>query len=150
MDSIWRRFRCWNATLARFVLLRIIQPFIYSFLAPRVGCLNFHSLLELRRGLQYGSFDFHWKYFILTRLLLCFSGTVLLDLDEQTLEGIYEAIINDAIANGQMNKDVKDEILRLLISDHRYIVSYCFISNLNEISVLDIKKLVIHFDVVHQ
>jgi hypothetical protein len=49
-----------------------------------------------------------------------------------------------------MNKDVKDEILRLLISDHRYIVSYCFISNLNEISVLDIQKLVIHFDVVHQ
>ncbi|CAF4248108.1 unnamed protein product, partial [Rotaria magnacalcarata] len=23
--------------------------------APRVGCLNFHSLLELRRGLQYGA-----------------------------------------------------------------------------------------------
>jgi hypothetical protein len=36
------------------------------------------------------------------------------------LDGIYEAILNDAIANGQMNKDVKDEILRLLISDHRY------------------------------
>ena len=25
------------------------------FLAPRIGCLNFHSLLELRRGLQYGA-----------------------------------------------------------------------------------------------
>lgn len=25
-----------------------------SSLAPRVGALNFHSLLELRRGLQYG------------------------------------------------------------------------------------------------
>jgi len=23
--------------------------------APRIGCLNFHSLLELRRGLQYGA-----------------------------------------------------------------------------------------------
>ncbi len=51
-------------------------------------------------------------------------GIVLLDLDEQTLEGIYEAIINDAIANGQMNKDVKDELLRLLISDHRYLFIY--------------------------
>ena len=26
----------------------------FSRLAPRIGCLNFHSLLELRRGLQYG------------------------------------------------------------------------------------------------
>lgn len=43
-----------------------------------------------------------------------------MDLEEQTLEGIYEAIINDAIANGQMNKDMKEELLRLLISDHRY------------------------------
>lgn len=68
--------------------------------APRVGCLNFHSLLELRRGLQY--------------------GIVLLDLDEQKIEGIYEAIINDAIANGQMNKDVKDELLRLLSSNHQH------------------------------
>ena len=47
------------------------------------------------------------------------SGIVLLDLEEQTLEGIYEAIINDAIANGQMNKDVKEDLLRLLTSDHR-------------------------------
>jgi hypothetical protein len=44
----------------------------------------------------------------------------LLDLDEHALEGIYEAIINDAIANGQMNKDVKDEVTRLLLSDHKY------------------------------
>jgi hypothetical protein len=29
----------------------------FVFLAPRVGCLNFHSLLELRRGLQYGVID---------------------------------------------------------------------------------------------
>jgi len=32
--------------------------------APRVGCLNFHSLLELRRGLQYGKFCF----FVCSRL----------------------------------------------------------------------------------
>ncbi|CAF0995412.1 unnamed protein product, partial [Adineta ricciae] len=68
--------------------------------APRIGCLNFHSLLELRRGLQY--------------------GIVLLDLEEQKLECIYEAILNDAIANGQMNKDVKDEILRRLTSVHKH------------------------------
>jgi hypothetical protein len=42
-----------------------------------------------------------------------------LDLDEQKLEGIYEAIMNDAIANGQMNKDVKDELLRLLTSNRQ-------------------------------
>lgn len=55
------------------------------------------------------------------RLLVLFVvlGTVLLDLDEQTLDGIYEAIINDAIANGQMNKDVKDELLRILTSNHK-------------------------------
>jgi hypothetical protein len=51
-----------NVGKVRFV--RIIQSLIYSFLAPRVGCLNFHSLLELRRGLQYGSFGFHWRIFI--------------------------------------------------------------------------------------
>ncbi|CAF2519471.1 unnamed protein product [Rotaria sp. Silwood2] len=73
--------------------------------APRIGCLNFHSLLELRRGLQYGAH------------IVCI---VLLDLEEQKLECIYEAIINDAIANGQMNKDVKDELLRLLTSAHNH------------------------------
>lgn len=46
-------------------------------------------------------------------------GSVLFDLDEQTLGGIYDAILNDAVANGQMNKDSKDEVLRLLTSDHR-------------------------------
>lgn len=46
-------------------------------------------------------------------------GIALFDLDEQTLEGIYEAIVNDGIANGQMNKDAKEEVLRLLNSDHR-------------------------------
>ena len=46
-------------------------------------------------------------------------GIVLLDLDEEKLNRIYEAIINDAIANGQMNKDVKDELFRLLTSNHK-------------------------------
>ena len=55
------------------------------------------------------------------KLFIC-SGIVLLDLDEQTLEGIYEAIINDAVANGQMNKDAKDELLRILTSEHRYLI----------------------------
>ena len=79
--------------------------------------MNFHSLLELRRGLQYGLYPSieHSSPIFLSHL-----GIVLLDLEEQTLEGIYEAIINDAIANGQMNKDVKEELLRLLTSDHRY------------------------------
>ncbi|CAF3678254.1 unnamed protein product [Rotaria sordida] len=73
---------------------------IQRWQAPRIGCLNFHSLLELRRGLQY--------------------GIVLLDLEEETLEGIYDGIINDAIAMGQMNKDHKDELLRILTCDHRH------------------------------
>ena len=60
-------------------------------------------------------------------LYFFFSGIVLLDLDEQTLEGIYEAIINDAIATGQINKDVKDELLRLLTSDHRYFVKVFYL-----------------------
>ena len=54
MDSLWRRFRCWYATMARFVRILLLFSFVYFFIAPRVGCLNFHSLLELRRGLQYG------------------------------------------------------------------------------------------------
>ncbi len=38
-----------------------IYSFIHLLVAPRVGCLNFHSLLELRRGLQYGFLIFHIK-----------------------------------------------------------------------------------------
>jgi hypothetical protein len=56
---------------------------------------------------------------IFSSLFISTTGIVLLDLEEQKLEGIYEAIINDAIANGQMNKDVKDELLRLLTSNHQ-------------------------------
>ena len=79
--------------------------------------------MELRRGLQYGSF-FPCLWTIFSSVDIIFLefivlGTVLFDLDEQTLEGIYDAILNDAIANGQMNKDGKDEVLRLLISDHQ-------------------------------
>jgi hypothetical protein len=59
-------------------------------------------------------------------LFICTTGTVLLDLDEQKLECIYEAMINDAIANGQMNKDVKDELLRLLTSNHQYEQNWFF------------------------
>ncbi len=53
-------------------------------------------------------------------LIVFTTGIVLFDLEEQKIERIYEAIMDDAIANGQMNKDVKDEILRLLISSHKY------------------------------
>lgn len=34
---------------------RLIRLVLCLRLAPRIGCLNFHSLLELRRGLQYGN-----------------------------------------------------------------------------------------------
>ncbi len=43
----------WN--VGKVCILLIIHVFSSLFLAPKVGCLNFHSLLELRRGLQYGS-----------------------------------------------------------------------------------------------
>ena len=52
-------------------------------------------------------------------LVVDVEGVVLLDLEEQQLECVYEAILNDAIANGQLSKDVKDELLRLLISPHK-------------------------------
>jgi hypothetical protein len=62
------------------------------------------------------------EFTLITFLSLIFfiTGIVLFDLEEQKIERIYEAIMDDAIANGQMNKDVKDEILRLLISSHKY------------------------------
>ncbi len=91
----------------------------FIFIAPRIGCLNFHSLLELRRGLQYGA-QIVCSLYSFSIFIYFPTGIVLLDLDEQKLEHIYEAIINDAIATGQMNKDVKDELLRLLTSNHKY------------------------------
>ncbi len=42
----------WN--VGKVCILLIIHVSSSLFLAPKVGCLNFHSLLELRRGLQYG------------------------------------------------------------------------------------------------
>jgi hypothetical protein len=107
--------------LARFVLIILFSSIVDFFLllAPRIGCLNFHSLLELRRGLQYGAqiVCSLYSFFI---FIFFPTGIVLLDLDEEKLECIYEAIINDAIATGQMNKDAKDELLRLLTSNHKY------------------------------
>ena len=79
------------------------------------------------------------------------SGSVLLDLDEQTLEGIYEAIINDAIANGQMNKDVKDDLLRILTSNHKYfLIDKLFFYLQMKLIYLDIPNLVRLFDVVRR
>jgi hypothetical protein len=76
------------------------------------------------------------------------TGIVLLDLEEQKIECIYEAIINDAIANGQLNKDVKDELLRLLTSNHQYKFAFLFLFLFENI-FLDILNLV-HLDVDHQ
>lgn len=59
-------------------------------------------------------------FFLITFIRFLYqTGSVLLDLEEEKIECIYEAILNDAIANGQMNKDVKDELLRLLTSPHQ-------------------------------
>ncbi|CAF4491215.1 unnamed protein product, partial [Didymodactylos carnosus] len=77
--------------------------------APRVGCLSFHSLLELRRGLQY----------------------------EQDIECIYDSIINDAIENGQLNKDVKDELHKALIVDHKHPESHSFSAFRRRSSAID-------------
>nr|XP_002736672.2 PREDICTED: anion exchange protein 2-like [Saccoglossus kowalevskii] len=68
---------------------------------PHVASMSFHSLLELRRGLE--------------------QGTVLLDLDERDISGISYQIVEQMIVSDQIKEEERGDVLRALLMQHRYV-----------------------------
>ncbi|CAF0718290.1 unnamed protein product [Brachionus calyciflorus] len=67
---------------------------------PFVGALVYQSLLYLKTGLQY--------------------GTVLLKCDQESLIDIVEEMVQNFIDSGHMNKENRDLVKRVLLSNHRH------------------------------
>lgn len=68
---------------------------------PHVASLSFHSLLELRRGLE--------------------NGTMLLDIEATDLPSIVNHIIDSMIIHDQIKAENKGNILRTLLLKHRHV-----------------------------
>ncbi|XP_021352339.1 band 3 anion transport protein-like isoform X2 [Mizuhopecten yessoensis] len=68
---------------------------------PHVASLSFHSLLELRRGLE--------------------SGCLLLDLDASDLPTIVNSVIDTMIIHDQLRPENKGNVLRTLLLKHRHV-----------------------------
>ncbi|XP_069108746.1 anion exchange protein 3-like isoform X2 [Argopecten irradians] len=68
---------------------------------PHVASLSFHSLLELRRGLE--------------------KGCLLLDLDASDLPTIVNSVIDTMIVHDQLRPENKGNVLRTLLLKHRHV-----------------------------
>ncbi|CAC5412080.1 Anion exchange protein 3,Anion exchange protein 2,Band 3 anion transport protein,Electrogenic sodium bicarbonate cotransporter 4 [Mytilus coruscus] len=68
---------------------------------PHVASLSFHSLLELRRGLE--------------------NGTMLLDIEATDLPTIVNSIIDSMIIHDQIKPENKGNILRTLLLKHKHV-----------------------------
>uniref|UniRef100_A0A8C5BLR9 Anion exchange protein n=1 Tax=Gadus morhua TaxID=8049 RepID=A0A8C5BLR9_GADMO len=67
---------------------------------PHVASLSFRSLLELRRTLSHGA--------------------VLLDLDQKTLPGIAQQVVEQMVISDQIRAEDRGNVLRALLLKHRY------------------------------
>ncbi|XP_052235491.1 anion exchange protein 2-like isoform X2 [Dreissena polymorpha] len=70
---------------------------------PHVASLSFHSLLELRKGLE--------------------SGTLLLDLEATDLIGIAHRIVEDMVIHDQITTDCKGQVMRTILTKHKFVSS---------------------------
>ncbi|CAL1534908.1 unnamed protein product [Lymnaea stagnalis] len=68
---------------------------------PHVASLSFHSLLELRRGLE--------------------NGTVLLDLEATDLNSIIHRVVDDMGIRDLVEEEVKGKLLRTLLLKHKHV-----------------------------
>ncbi|GFR73377.1 anion exchange protein, partial [Elysia marginata] len=68
---------------------------------PHVASLSFHSLLELRRGLE--------------------KGTVLLDLEATDLTSIIHNVVENMVIRDLVEEEVKGQLLRTLLLKHRHL-----------------------------
>ncbi|KAK3742816.1 hypothetical protein RRG08_064215 [Elysia crispata] len=67
---------------------------------PHVASLSFHSLLELRRGLE--------------------KGTVLLDLEATDLTSIIHNVVENMVIRDLVEEEVKGQLLRTLLLKHKH------------------------------
>lgn len=67
---------------------------------PHVASLTFHSLLELRKGLE--------------------NGTVLLDLEKFDLPSIAEAVVENMVITDQISQTDSNKVLAALLLRHRH------------------------------
>ncbi|XP_065051881.1 band 3 anion transport protein-like isoform X2 [Rhopilema esculentum] len=67
---------------------------------PHIASLSFHSLLELRKGIE--------------------SGTVLLDLESFDLNSIYESVAENMVITDQLSRANKEKVIDVLLSKHRH------------------------------
>ncbi|XP_055870394.1 anion exchange protein 2-like isoform X2 [Biomphalaria glabrata] len=67
---------------------------------PHVASLSFHSLLELRRGLE--------------------NGTVLLDLEASDLTSIIHNVVENMVIRDLVEEEVKGKLLRTLLLKHKH------------------------------
>ncbi|KAJ7381651.1 Anion exchange protein 3 [Desmophyllum pertusum] len=67
---------------------------------PNVASLTFHSLLELRKGLE--------------------KGTVLLDLEKLDLPSIAEAVVDNMVITDKLSQTDSNKVLAALLLRHRH------------------------------
>ncbi|KAK6165534.1 hypothetical protein SNE40_022447 [Patella caerulea] len=67
---------------------------------PHVASLSFHSLIELRKGLEY--------------------GTVLLDLEAENLQTIIHNVVENLLIRDLISEEIKGNILRTLLLKHKH------------------------------
>jgi len=67
---------------------------------PHIASLSFHSLLELRKGIE--------------------SGTVLLDLECFDLSSIFESVVENMVITDQISRANKENVIDILMSKHRH------------------------------
>ncbi|XP_070569674.1 band 3 anion transport protein-like isoform X2 [Ptychodera flava] len=68
---------------------------------PHVASLSFHSLLELRKGLE--------------------EGALILDLDERDISGIVHHIVEQMVITDQISESSRGDVLRALLMQHRHL-----------------------------
>ncbi|WAR10579.1 B3A3-like protein [Mya arenaria] len=68
---------------------------------PHVASLSFHSLLELRKGLE--------------------KGSLLLDLEASELIEVAQRIVEDMVIHDQITSDVKGHVMRTILTKHKFV-----------------------------
>ncbi|XP_060562813.1 anion exchange protein 2-like isoform X2 [Ruditapes philippinarum] len=70
---------------------------------PHVASLSFHSLLELRKGLE--------------------QGSLILDLEAPDLITIAHRVVDNMVIRDQISADVKGHVMRTLLTKHKFVGS---------------------------
>lgn len=94
---------------------------------PHVASLSFHSLLNVRRSLESGTFlgkpvyNVH-RYEIENNLIIIyFKGVILLDMEEKDLPGVIYRVVEQMAVEELINQEDKAAVMRLLLLRHKHV-----------------------------